>query len=117
MKEIRIMVGLTTKEKNAMVLDAVRRFEAGEITEDQPTILNFESWEHMTRTLTSGRLELLRHLHRHPTASIYALAQALGRKYPNVHADVQALTEAGLIERDETGLHFDYDEVSFKLAV
>ena len=43
------------------------------------THLSFESWELLARTLTPKRLELLRHIHRHPATSIAALARMLGR--------------------------------------
>ena len=60
---------------------------------------------------TPRRLELLRHVHRQPTRSVRALAQALGRDYRRVHEDVQALVDAGLLDRDESGLHADYETV------
>ena len=40
------------------------------------------------------------------------LAQALGRDYKNVHTDVSALEELGLIEKGEKGvLTVPYDEI------
>jgi predicted transcriptional regulator len=38
--------------------------------------LAFESWEGFNRTLTGKRLELLRHVHRHPPASMSSQKQA-----------------------------------------
>lgn len=37
-------------------------------------------------------------------SSIRALAPALGRDYRGVHADVTVLVDAGLIERDDSGV-------------
>ena len=62
-------------------------------------------------------MELLRYVHRHKVASVRALAKALGRDYSNVHADVQALTAAGLIEAAEDGLRADYDAIETKIAM
>ncbi len=73
----------------------------------------------MVRTLSPKRLELLRHLHRHPARSIRALTPTLGRDYRRVHEDVEALEAAGLLDRDEDGLRADYDafEVSMRVAL
>ena len=48
-----------------------------------------------------------------------ALAKELGRDYKNVHGDVTALVEAGLLDRDDaTGaLSTDYDRVKVELEV
>ena len=80
--------------------------------------INFENWDVLVRTLSVKRLELLRHLHRHPVVSILALAKALGRDYRNVHADVEALTAVGLIERsDSGGLRTEYDGIQTSIAL
>ncbi|WP_431858893.1 MarR family transcriptional regulator [Azospirillum sp.] len=117
MTDLRITVGKSLREIAAEVTDAVHRVEKGETVEAESSI-NFADWDALARTLTAKRLELLRHLHRHPTASVRALAAALGRDYKNVHADVQALTEAGLIERGETGdLRAEYDGIQTRIAM
>ena len=43
-------------------------------------------------------MELLSYVRRNHVTSIRALAKALGRDYSNVHADVQALAGAGLLD-------------------
>lgn len=117
MTDLRITVGKSLREIAAEVADAVHRVEQGESVEAESSI-NFADWDALARTLTGKRLELLRHLHRHPTASVRALAAALERDYKNVHADVQALTEAGLIERGETGdLRAEYDGIQTRIAM
>jgi predicted transcriptional regulator len=65
--------------------------------------------------MTANRLELLRHVHRNPQKSILALAKALGRDYRRVHEDVEALAEAGLLNRDEAGLRADYDRLQIAM--
>ena len=79
--------------------------------------LSFESWEGLARVLTGKRLELLRHLRRQPAPSIAELARALGRDYKRVHADVEALAAAGLIDRTPDGPRADYDEIRTTIAV
>ena len=59
----------------------------------------------------------MRYVRRHKVASVRALAKALGRDYSNVHADVQALTTAGLLEAAEDGLRADYDSIETKIAI
>ncbi len=65
------------------------------------------------RAATEKRLELLRHVaEQQGTLNTHQLAQALGRDYKNVHTDVSALEELGLIEKGEKGvLTVSYDEI------
>src|SRR3546814_16053747 len=58
------------------------------------------------KVLTPNRWVLLRRLRSQGPSSIRALARALDRDYRGVHADVSALVEAGLIERNERGAIF-----------
>jgi len=47
-----------------------------------------------------------------------ALAQALGRDYRGVHADVGVLVDAGLIERDDSGaISVPWSRVSAEMAL
>jgi predicted transcriptional regulator len=62
-------------------------------------------------------MELLRYARRHRVTSIRALAKALGRDYSNVHADVQALTSAGLIDPSDGGVRVDYDAIETRIAI
>ncbi|AIB12253.1 hypothetical protein ABAZ39_09610 [Azospirillum argentinense] len=117
MTDLKITVGKTWREISAEIVDAVHRAERGEVIQAEASV-NFADWDTLTRTLTAKRLELLRHLHRHPTASINALAKALGRDYRNVHADVVALVSAGLIERDAAGgLTAEYNTIQTQIAL
>jgi predicted transcriptional regulator len=45
------------------------------------------------------------------------LAKALGRDYSNVHADVRALTAAGLLDATAGGVRADYDAIETKIAI
>jgi predicted transcriptional regulator len=117
MTELRITIGEPFEAMLERAEAAEHAWRAGLVSEPAATHLNFGSWEQLTRTLTPKRLELLRYLHRSPAASVRALATTLGRAYANVHADVEALAEAGLIERDAEGLRADYDEITTRMAL
>ena len=113
---MKITVGGTIdKDAARNFVDAWHRAERGESFHERH--LAFESWDVLARVLTGKRMELLRYVHRHKVASIRALAKALGRDYSNVHADVQALTAAGLIDAAEDGLRADYDAIETKIAM
>ena len=68
-----------------------------------PAHVSFESMEALLRVLTPNRWTLLRTLRGLGRSSIRALARALARDYRGVHADVMALLEAGLVDRDDDG--------------
>jgi predicted transcriptional regulator len=81
---------------------AARRIDRGDLR-PQPASLSFESMEHLLRVLTPNRWTLLRRLRALGTSSVRALARSLERDYRGVHADVAALREVGLIERQADG--------------
>lgn len=114
MTTLEIHVGVDLAKSIDRVKDALRRHEAGETVSESH--ISFESWDLMTKTLTGKRLEILRHLHRNPEASIRSLAKSLGRDYSNVHADVVALVQAGLLD-DQEGLRSEYDAIELKVAL
>jgi predicted transcriptional regulator len=96
-------------------VQAWRRAERGESVNERH--LAFESWDALTRVMTGKRMELLRYVHRHKVSSVRALAKALERDYSNVHADVQALTSAGLLDADDGLLQADYDVIETRIAI
>jgi predicted transcriptional regulator len=116
MSEVKIAVGGKIEEDaTRRFIDAWHRAERGESFRERHLV--FESWDGLARILTSKRMELLRYVHRHDVQSVRALAKALGRDYSNVHADVQALTAAGLIEAADGGLRADYDAIETRIAM
>ena len=116
MTDLKLTIGDSAEEDAAKrFIDAWHRAEAGETFQERH--LAFESWEGFTRTLTSKRLELLRHVHQHPAVSMRALAKALARDYSNVHADVQALAAAGLLDMTGDGIRADYETIETKIAI
>jgi predicted transcriptional regulator len=109
MSTLQIHVGGGFADTEQRVLDAVSRHENGEDVVEHH--LTFESWQTFARVMTANRLELLRQVHRAPPKSVLALSRALGRDYKRVHEDVEALTAAGLLDRNEAGLRADYDAI------
>src|SRR5260370_13491654 len=115
MTNLKISVGGASEDEAARgCVDAWHRAERGESFRERH--LAFESWDALARVLTGKRMELLRYVRRHKVASVRALAKALGRDYSNVHADVQALTAAGLLDATDGRLRADYDAIETKIA-
>lgn len=114
-KNLQVHVGESFDKAAKRVADAWHRAERGERIGDDH--LTFASWDALAGVMTSKRFELLRHLHRNPAGSIAELARSLKRDYKRVHEDVEALTAAGLIERDKAGLRADYDEIRTIIAI
>jgi predicted transcriptional regulator len=113
--EIEVHVEDDVEAMARRFVSAWHRAERGEALEERH--LSFESWDGLARLLTAERLAVLRHLHRHPTASIAALARALGSDHRRVQDDVEALVAAGLIEHDAHGLRVGYSEIRATIAV
>lgn len=116
MKAVKITVGGGFEKAAAgRFIDAWHRAERGETFAERH--IAFESWDALAHVLSKGRLKLLRYVRRHKVGSIRALATALGRDYSNVHADVQVLAAAGLLDAAEGGLTADYDAIETKIAI
>ncbi len=116
MNDVKITVGGALEdEASRRFIGAWHRAERGETFRERH--LAFESWNALARVLTAKRMELLHYVHRHKVTSIRALAKALGRDYSNVHADVQALTAAGLLDATDGGVQADYDEIETRIAI
>jgi predicted transcriptional regulator len=116
MSNVKITVGGAMEDEAARrFADAWHRGERGEMFRERH--LAFESWDALARVLTGKRMELLRYVRRHKVTSVRALAKALGRDYSNVHADVQALTAAGLLDAADGGVQADYDVIETKIAI
>jgi predicted transcriptional regulator len=116
MTQVKITVGGDMEDAaKRKFIDAWHRAERGESFRERH--LAFESWEALARVLTSKRMELLRYVHRHEVAGVRPLAKALGREYGDVHADVEALTAAGLLDSTDAGLRADYDAIETRIAI
>jgi predicted transcriptional regulator len=116
MSDVKISVGGAMEEETSRrFAEAWHRAERGETFHERH--IAFESWDTLARVLTGKRMELLHYVRRHKVGSVRALAKSLGRDYSNVHADVQALTAAGLLDTSDKGVHADYDVIETKIAI
>ena len=116
MSDVKITVGGSMEEDaSRRLVNAWRRAEGGETFHERH--LAFESWDALARVMTGKRMELLHYVRRHKVSSVRALAKALGRDYSNVHADVQALSAAGLLDTADGRLQADYDVIETKIAI
>ena len=116
MSKMKISVGGDVeKDATRRFTEAWHRGARGERFQERHLV--FESWDTLARVLTGKRMELLRYVRRHNVGSVRSLAKALGRDYSNVHADVEALTEAGLLDKTAKGMRADYDAIETKIAI
>lgn len=115
MSKLEVHIGGTFAGMKRRALAAVDRAKAGEVVRENH--LSFASLDVFTAVMTPKRLELLRRVHREPQASVAALARALGRDYKRVHEDVEALTAAGLLDRQEGTLQAPYDAIHAELVM
>jgi predicted transcriptional regulator len=87
--------------------------------EAQCVRISFASVELLWKVLTPRRWAILRAMAGQGGLSIREIARRVGRDVKAVHGDVHALIEAGLLDRDATGLvafPFDAVRVDFTLA-
>lgn len=84
----------------------------------QGELITFETLETMLKALTPKRWELVSLLQAHGPMSVRMLARKLGRDVKNVHTDVAALKEIGLVEDHdkEVCVPFDVIEAHLRLA-
>jgi predicted transcriptional regulator len=116
MSDLQIRVGGSIEtEASGRFIDAWHSAEKGKRVRERHLV--FENWETLARVLTGKRMELLGYVKRNEVRSIRALAQALGRDYSNVHADVKALEAAGLVENSAKGVRAEYDAIETKIAI
>lgn len=98
--------------------DLARQIDRGDFPVKPFERVYFNDAKTFFRHITPRRFDLLEELHRQGEMSISALARLLKRNYKNVHDDVKALEEIGLIERQENGLYsVPWDEVQTTLKL
>ncbi len=90
---------LSRAELHARALAIARRADAGEALPEADYLLNFENPVDAYLAVTPEQFRLSQVLQNAGPLTVYALAQRLERNYSNVHADVSALVDIGLIER------------------
>ncbi|MDQ0136357.1 putative transcriptional regulator [Neorhizobium galegae] len=116
MSEVRIHISnMGAFFENAA--SAAARIDAGDLSTQEGEIA-FESMDLLLKVLTANRWRLLRSLKAAGASSIRQIAHSLKRDYRGVHADVIALIEAGLIEKDEDGrITVPWDRITAEMAI
>ncbi len=114
MSKVNMHVG-TIDDMGNRFKDAWRRAESGQEVDENH--LTFYSLETFLSTLTPKRMELLKEIHRIGKTSIRALAGGLSRDYKNVYEDVTALSNAGLLVKEEGGIVVPWDEITASLVL
>ena len=79
--------------------------------------LSFSTYEDMYRTLSPKRLEIIRAMAGKGVLSYREIARRVERDYKGVHTDLTALVLAGVVDREEGGLVFPYENIHFDFDV
>jgi predicted transcriptional regulator len=87
------------RESAQEFIDTWKKAEKGVLPEKPIQRIYFQDLQTLLKVLTPRRLELLKKLYDQEPMSIRALAKKLQRDYKNVHQDVQALEQIGLVSR------------------
>lgn len=118
MRRIEISIGHGLKAALKEFTEAARRVERGERLSSAVPQLRFSSINQLFSAITEKRLELIRYVAAHRGLNTRQLAQALGRDYKNVHTDVSALCDYGLLRKDAHGkLRTPYDQIVIRTDV
>jgi predicted transcriptional regulator len=85
---------------------------------DADFYLSYPSARDLYGDLTPARLDLLHTLSELGTSSVKGLAEAAGRNYSNVHADMARLGVLGLVEQTDAGTwRVPFDGVEIRVAM
>lgn len=80
-------------------------------------ILSFENASTLMKALSPKRLELLKILHALGTVSIRQLAKELHRDYSNVHQDVKALNQIGVILESKGKYYVPWETIVTEISL
>ena len=113
-----LVIGIGSLESEALAFkQAWKAAVKGEAVKSPRYHLGFSSLPEMLKALTPKRWALLETLKRQGPLSVRALAARLKRDYKNVHTDVRALEEFGLIESGEEGVRVPFDVIRADLKL
>lgn len=115
MKTLQVRIE-TLDELGATLAEAMRDTMAGRAREPIDAV-SFNSYEDMYAVLSPSRLAVIRVLARQGALSMREVARRLERDVQAVHRDVTRLINAGVVERTQDGVRFDYDELEFSFKV
>jgi len=93
------------------------RAEKGEKFSSPVEILSFENAATLMKTLSPKRLELLKMLHVLGTISIRRLAKELHRDYSNVHQDIKALNQIGVVLEEDNKYYVPWETIVTEISL
>lgn len=96
MTTLKITIG-RGEQLEQETIDRIRAAKAGEDLEDAQPVLNFDSYQTLSRFLTDRNLELLETVSREQPDSIRETARLVDRDYREVHRNLSELEDLGLI--------------------
>ena len=114
MSKVKVQIG-NIDDMGQRFVHAWHRAEKGETVSENN--LTFFSLETLLSTLTPKRMTLLKTAHRTGKTTIKALAESVGRDYKNVHQDVTALINAGLLLKENGGIAAPWDEITASMVL
>lgn len=115
MKTLHVRIE-TIDEFSAAFVNAMNDAMAGRSVQPVEAV-SFNSYEDMHAILSPSRLAIIRALAGQGPLSIRETARRVGRDVQAVHRDVTRLINAGIVERTDQGIRFEYDEIDFSFKV
>ncbi len=107
-----VTLGIASRDKMS------QRFLQALEGEAQGSFISFESPALLFKLLTGKRWELLRAMTGAGPMSIREAARRLGRDVKAVHGDIQALLNAGILQKTENGrVEFPFDVLRVELTL
>lgn len=118
MTKKQLIVKVSSLEDSLAKFKSVwRRAERGEKFATSVEILSFENASTLMKALSPKRLELLQTLHKLGITSIRQLAKELDRDYSNVHQDVKALNQIGVILEKEGKFYVPWETIVTEISL
>ena len=79
--------------------------------------LSFATYERMHHVLSPKRLAIIRVMAGQGVLSFREIARRVERDYKGVHTDLTALILSGVIDREEDGVEFPYENIHFDFDI
>lgn len=79
--------------------------------------MSFLTYEQMYKTLSPKRLAIIRAMAGQGVLSYREIARRVERDYKGVHTDLTALVLAGVVDREDGGVVFPYENIHFDFDV
>lgn len=100
----------------ALAADAMKAV-AGQAVPVTEFSLSFPSWDALHKVLTPKRLEIVKIMTGQGALTKREVARRVGRDFKAVHADIDTLVKAGVIETVREGVVFPYQRIHFEFEI